>query len=214
MLDLQQMKPRFAFWLALVVFTTTAWAESSQEIIASVVKRPRVTPSPDVPVLSHGVGHKAVAEMDADPEVKEAMCRLSQQRNYLDWDSGLKTLAKKKAAWCLQAALCHPALHVQTGALRALRDVGNKDAVVFLLVYADKLCISRMGSPTGQVLVIEEVSATLSSLTGLKIKPLQLGFPPGELRRDMIRCAAWLVENGNTQPAVDARLAFGRGTLP
>jgi len=187
---------KIAALVLLALSAIAVRAESSlRELMDQVVRRPAYTMHPDLPVLSAKVRAGAEAEMAADAEVKEAMRLLSVERSNVDRFRGVELLARKRAVWCLQATLCDPRGDMRSEALRALRKIGDPRAVRFLIIFADKMAVTVMGSECATIhsITIRELGATLAALTGVKIK-LVGPQDVGELRRVMQRSAEWLME--------------------
>ena len=166
------------------------------KIVDNVVKRPSTPIHPDLPLLPQKVRSLAETEIAADPSVKGAMSLLSVDRSNTEWFKGVETLRQKRSVWCLQSALCHPHEDVQLRSLRALREIRDPRAVRFLIVYADKMAVGVLGTEpaTIHIMIIREVSTTLSALTGVKFNLLE-GQDTVGLQRGIKLCVDWLEKN-------------------
>ena len=73
--------------------------------------------------------------------------------------------------WPLLSVLCHYSEDAQIKALRSLRTIDDKQAVPFLLIYAEYMAVWETGSENATIhgIIHAEIAKTLSALTGIEV---------------------------------------------
>jgi hypothetical protein len=150
---------------------------------------------PVLPALSTPMRGQAANEMLGAAAVRAAFAKLDRARERnVTWFEGVKELEDHKAAWCLACCLCHPSSDVQIHALRALKRLGDRRVVPFLVLYAEYMAVTIGGSENATIhgVIHTDVAQTLSALTGVRVEIK--GQNPEGLLRGVRLWRRWLVE--------------------
>jgi hypothetical protein len=133
--------------------------------------------------------------MAHSPAIRQAIIDLNPNNSNVTWFAAEEVLEHEHAVWCLQACLCHPHDDVQINALRAIGRLKDPKAVPFLLIYAEYEAMMVGGSESATIhgIIHEELSATLSALTGIIIRIK--GQDPEGLLKAIHEWRRWLVEH-------------------
>jgi len=161
--------------------------DDPRRLLATMTKQPWPGVNyPALPALSESMTRNIGNEIHGRPVLIEAIRQLDPARSNNDWFDAVAILEREKAAWSLQACLCHPSEDVQIHALRSLQKLGDPAAVPFLLIYADYMAVMEGGSENATIhgIIHMSVAATLSTLTGISV---QIDHQDPEALRKAIR---------------------------
>ncbi len=155
---------------------------------------------PVLPSLSTEVRGRVCNEIAKSALVRSAYEKLDvAQRRNVEWFEGVAELEKQRAVWCLQSCLCHPSLDVQIHALGSLERLRDKNAVAFLVLYAEYMAVSVEGSENATIhgVLHALLAKTLSVLTGVEVT--LKGQDEEGLKRGIKRWRKWLVLQDETE---------------
>jgi len=160
------------FFVLLVLAGSARGGPALSAMIDAVVAQPKGHRAfPALPSLSTQMRGNIGAQLTKSPALRAAYARLGSKHSSV-WREGISALEKQKGVWPLLSALCHHSEDVQIYALRALRRLGDRQAVPFLLIYAEYMAGEEDGSENATIhdVVHQEIARTLSSLTGVEVK--------------------------------------------
>ncbi len=143
------------------------------QMLDAVITRPiKGENFPVLPVLSTEMRSKVINKLFESETIRELYSKLDARKSNIDWFEGISELEKLKAVWPLLSALCHYSDDVQIYALRSLHNIGDKQVVPFLLIYAEYMAVYEEGSENATIhgIIHTEIAKTLSTLTGIEVK--------------------------------------------
>jgi hypothetical protein len=167
-----KMKTITPFLAALLLAASVHAEATPKDMVDAVVVRPgKGENHPVLPSLPTDLRFKIMNQLATSQPIREAYAKLDAGQRNVSWFEGIAELEKQKAVWPLLSVLCHHSEDAQVYALRSLRQVGDKKAVPFLLIYADYMAVWEEGSENATVhgVVHTEIAKTLSSLTGIQV---------------------------------------------
>ena len=167
------MKMIAAFFVILALAGAVQAETSPKNMVDAVVTRPVKGESyPVLPALPTELRSRIMNQLAESKAIREAYAKLDARQSNVSWFQGISELEKQKAVRPLLSALCHYSEDTQIHALRSLSRLGDKQAVPFLLVYADYMAVREHGSENATIhdIIHIEIAKTLSSLTGIKVE--------------------------------------------
>ena len=150
---------------------------------------------PILPSLPSEIVGRIGSEIAASEAIRKAFRDLNPKNSNAQWFDAIDVLEHEHAIWSLQACLCHRSLDVQVKAIRALGRLKDARSVHFLLVYADYMAISVMGSENATVhgFIHGDLAVTLSAITGIQVSIL--GQDPEGLKKAIRKWQRWELDH-------------------
>jgi hypothetical protein len=190
-----------ALLTAILLAVVPAANDNPGDLVKAATARVGFSPEghPVLPSLSTEVRGRVCNEIATSALVRGAYEKLDvAKRRNVDWFEGVAELEKQRAVWCLQSCLCHPSPDVQIHALRSLERLRDKNAVAFLVLYAEYMAVPVAGSENATIhgVLHASLAKTLSALTGVEVT--LKGQDEEGLKKGIKRWRKWLVLQDET----------------